>query len=155
MDPLDTEIEYDETDQKIIDYEDEEEEDISEHETDISEEDGEEKIEETFICDVPYQQPHILSANSIQTKYKINKESRTTRPYISKFEKTRILSIRVQQLKSGCKPLLNEDTTHMSAYEIAEKEFKLRKIPLIIRRDLFDGGYEEWEISELIDLNTY
>jgi len=34
--------------------------------------------------------------------------------------------------------------------EIAQKELKQRKIPIIIRRFLPDGSYEDWSIEELI-----
>ena len=34
--------------------------------------------------------------------------------------------------------------------EIATKELSQRKIPLIIRRYLPDGSFEDWSVSELI-----
>ena len=36
------------------------------------------------------------------------------------------------------------------ALEIAMKELSQRKIPLIIRRYLPDGSFEDWSVSELI-----
>ena len=40
--------------------------------------------------------------------------------------------------------------TVTTAYEIALLELKANKIPLIIRRRLPNGGYEDWRTEELI-----
>ena len=34
--------------------------------------------------------------------------------------------------------------------QIAQKELRERKIPIVIRRYLPDGSYEDWAIDELI-----
>ena len=34
--------------------------------------------------------------------------------------------------------------------EIAQKELVARKIPIVIRRYLPDGSYEDWDVEELI-----
>ncbi len=34
--------------------------------------------------------------------------------------------------------------------EIARKELKARKIPIVVRRYLPDNSYEDWRMSELI-----
>ena len=37
--------------------------------------------------------------------------------------------------------------------EIATKELQAKKIPFIVRRYLPDGSYEDWAVSELVQVN--
>jgi len=37
----------------------------------------------------------------------------------------------------------------MSSLDIAERELKAFKIPFVVRRPMPNGGYEEWNLSEL------
>lgn len=47
-------------------------------------------------------------------------------------------------------PVLVPIDTETDPLEIAMKELSQRKIPLIVRRYLPDGSYEDWSVSELI-----
>ncbi len=49
-----------------------------------------------------------------------------------------------------CAPIMVELENETDPLQIAMKELKARKIPLIIRRYLPDGSYEDWRIEELI-----
>lgn len=51
---------------------------------------------------------------------------------------------------SMCAPIMVELENETDPLQIAMKELKARKIPLIIRRYLPDGSYEDWSIEELI-----
>lgn len=86
------------------------------------------------------------SANMIATK-----QTRVTLPYLSKYEKTRILGTRALQLSLNAKPLIDvgEETDPI---KIATMEFDARKIPIMLRRNLPDGSYEDWTLDELIIL---
>ena len=79
----------------------------------------------------------------------IPKEERTTRPYLSKYERARILGMRAKQIDIGC-PIYVDRGTLTESHDIAEKELNERKLPFIIRRYLPNGNYEDWEVSELI-----
>src|SRR3989304_960960 len=67
-----------------------------------------------------------------QTMLNINKE-KITIPYLTKYEKTRLLGVRTQQLSMGAIPMVEVGNLKDTA-DIAEKELRERKIPLIIRR---------------------
>ena len=99
---------------------------------------------------------------TLQTTKKINKlkkdynnsvqlslDNRTTLPYLTKFEKARILGARSLQISMGA-PLMVESNSETDALELAAKELKERKIPITIRRYLPVGKYEDWRIEELI-----
>jgi DNA-directed RNA polymerase I, II, and III subunit RPABC2 len=93
---------------------------------------------------------------------------RVTTPYLTKYERARILGTRALQIRCALHLVLFEFfSSHMSldsmnapvlvpldgetdALQIAIKELSQRKIPLIIRRYLPDGSFEDWSVSELI-----
>ncbi|XP_059809548.1 DNA-directed RNA polymerases I, II, and III subunit RPABC2 isoform X2 [Hypanus sabinus] len=49
-----------------------------------------------------------------------------------------------------CAPVMVELEGETDPLQIAMKELKARKIPIIIRRYLPDGSYEDWGVDELI-----
>ncbi|KAG8862747.1 DNA-directed RNA polymerases I II and III subunit RPABC2 [Tulasnella sp. 330] len=74
---------------------------------------------------------------------------RVTTPYMTKYERARILGTRALQISMNA-PILVPLEGETDPLEIAIKELSQRKIPLIIRRYLPDGSYEDWKVSELI-----
>lgn len=70
-----------------------------------------------------------------------------TLPFLTKYEKARIIGLRTQQLSTGAIPMIDTDM-YDSALEVAEEELKQRKIPFIIRRVLPNGEIEDWKIEE-------
>lgn len=72
-----------------------------------------------------------------------------TIPYLTKYEKTRVLGLRTKQINSGAPIFVDEDPTILDGYLIAEKELMERKIPFIIRRPMPGGGSEYWKLSDL------
>lgn len=80
---------------------------------------------------------------------KIANEDRKTTPYLTKYEKARILGTRALQI-SGNAPVLIDVEGMTDPLEIALKELKEKKIPLVVRRYLPDGFYEDWTVEELI-----
>jgi DNA-directed RNA polymerase I, II, and III subunit RPABC2 len=82
---------------------------------------------------------------------KIDKQKRVSLPFLTKYEKARIIGLRVQQLLNRAQPLV--DTRGLKSYlEIAEKELKEKKIPFIIKRNLPNNKAEYWKINELINI---
>ena len=72
-----------------------------------------------------------------------------TVPFITKYEKSRILGERAKQINSGAKPFIKIEKTLIDGYLIALREFEEKKIPFIIRRPLPNGGSEYWKMVDL------
>ena len=72
-----------------------------------------------------------------------------TIPYLTKYEKARVLGQRAKQIETGAKPLVKVPETIVDAYIIAELELKEKKIPFIIRRPIPGGGSEYWNLKDL------
>ncbi|KAI0094271.1 RNA polymerase, subunit omega/K/RPB6 [Irpex rosettiformis] len=77
-----------------------------------------------------------------------NKE-RVTTPYLTKYERARVLGTRALQISMNA-PVLVPLDGETDALQIAIKELSQGKIPLMIRRYLPDGSFEDWSVSELI-----
>ncbi|KAG9236680.1 DNA-directed RNA polymerases I [Amylocarpus encephaloides] len=80
---------------------------------------------------------------------KIHKDSRTTTPYMTKYEKARILGTRALQISMNA-PVLVDLEGETDPLQIAIKELREKKIPLIVRRYMPDGYYEDWTCEELL-----
>ena len=72
-----------------------------------------------------------------------------TVPFLTKYEKTRILGQRAKQINEGAPPLIKIDSTVIDGYLIAVKELEQKKTPFIIRRPLPNGGSEYWRVQDL------
>jgi DNA-directed RNA polymerase I, II, and III subunit RPABC2 len=72
-----------------------------------------------------------------------------TLPFITKYEKARVLGERAKQLNSGAKPFVEVEPSVIDGYLIALKEFEEKKIPFIIKRPLPNGGCEYWRLKDL------
>ena len=75
-------------------------------------------------------------------------ENRKSIPFLTKFEKSRIIGIRAQQLSQNM-PALVDISDCTTPVEIALKELKEGKLPFIIRREMPNGSYEDWRVDEL------
>lgn len=72
----------------------------------------------------------------------------TTR-YLTKYERARLLGTRALQLSMNAPPLVDLDG-ETDPLKIAAKELRERKLPLVVRRYLPDGSFEDWSLDELI-----
>lgn len=79
----------------------------------------------------------------------IPKEDRTTTPYMTKYERARVLGTRALQISLNA-PVLVDIEGETDPLQIAMKELTQRRIPLVIRRYLPDGSFEDWGCDELI-----
>lgn len=89
-----------------------------------------------------------LKLKSLKEKA-IKKEDRTTTPYMTKYERARILGTRALQISMNA-PVFVTLEGETDPLKIAMKELKEKKIPLVIRRYLPDGSFEDWSVEELI-----
>merc|ERR1719411_2112447 len=76
-------------------------------------------------------------------------QDRITTRYMTKYEKARVLGTRALQISMGA-PVMVELQGETDPLEIATKELRQLMIPIIIRRFLPDGSYEDWKIEDLI-----
>ena len=72
-----------------------------------------------------------------------------TLPFLTKYEKTRILGIRTKQLNEGAKPYIDVNPTIIDGYIIAQLELEHKRLPFIIRRPIPNGGSELWKLQDL------
>ena len=72
-----------------------------------------------------------------------------TIPYLTKYERTRVLGQRAKQINSGGTPFVKVPENVIDGYLIAELELQQKRIPFIIRRPLPNGGSEYWNIKDL------
>ena len=137
-------------------------EDEDEDETDSEDEDNEtyQKLDHELDRDILLEyhpEAKYSSYNEVLAQSKIvrNKngeiidELHTTLPFLTKYEKARILGLRAKQINNGSEPFVNIPNNVIDGSIIAEMELKQNKIPFIIRRPIPNGGSEYWKISDL------
>jgi DNA-directed RNA polymerase subunit K/omega len=71
-----------------------------------------------------------------------------TIPFLTKYEKARVLGQRAKQIETGAKPFIKVPENIIDGYIIAELELQQKKIPFIIKRPI-NGGFEYWNIKDL------
>jgi DNA-directed RNA polymerase I, II, and III subunit RPABC2 len=72
-----------------------------------------------------------------------------TLPYLTKYERTRIIGQRAKQINAGGTAFVKVPENVIDGYLIAELELKEKRIPFIIRRPLPNGGSEYWNVRDL------
>lgn len=78
-------------------------------------------------------------------------QQRITTRFLTKYERARLLGTRALQLSLNAPPLV--EVTEQEKGDpllIANKELAERRLPLMVRRFLPDGSYEDWSLDELI-----
>jgi len=76
-----------------------------------------------------------------------------TLPFLTKYEKARILGQRAKQIEVGAKPLVKVPENIIDGYVIAELELREKKIPFIIKRPIHGGAFEYWHLRDLENIN--
>jgi len=72
-----------------------------------------------------------------------------TLPFLSRYERARIIGERAKQLDNNAQPFVDLEANEIDSYTIAMKEFKMKRIPFIIKRPLPNGACEYWKFSDL------
>jgi DNA-directed RNA polymerase I, II, and III subunit RPABC2 len=72
-----------------------------------------------------------------------------TLPFITKYEKAKVLGERAKQINAGAEAFVELGDEIVDGYLIAMAEFEQKKIPMIIRRPLPNGGSEFWRLADL------
>jgi DNA-directed RNA polymerase I, II, and III subunit RPABC2 len=96
--------------------------------------------------------------SNLLLKLKNNKmtdsEQSPTTPYLTKYEKARIIGTRAKQISMGSKAMIPVPKNMTSSHDIASAELRAGVIPIIIRRSLPSGPngvseYFDLKVSEL------
>lgn len=72
-----------------------------------------------------------------------------TLPYLTKYERARVLGQRAKQINTGAKVFVKVPENVIDGYLIAELELAQKHIPFIIRRPTPGGGCEYWNLRDL------
>jgi len=95
----------------------------------------------------------LLQADGTGTHHGFSKsgapQERITTSYLTKYERARVLGTRALQISMNA-PVMVDLEGETDPLRIAQKELRERKIPIVIRRYLPDGSFEDWGIDELI-----
>jgi DNA-directed RNA polymerase subunit K/omega len=98
----------------------------------------------------PFDEIYQLSLIQRNAEGIIVDENHTTYPILSKYEKTKVIGLRVAQLNKGAHPYVElKHSTLLDNSLIAEKELKEKRLPFILMRPLFNGKSEYWNVNDL------
>ena len=76
-------------------------------------------------------------------------EQHQTYPFLTKYERARVLGLRITQLNKGAKPLVEYKSSIIDNHILAEQELQKKQIPFIIMRPLPNGKKEYWRLQDL------
>lgn len=154
-----TDINIDDTDINDDDDQDNDDDSVL-NESDDENETTFRKLEECYVdTDLEKLHPEIRSVNFDEIKAlsrvvrdgkgKIIDPLHTTVPFITKYEKARIIGTRAEQLERGSMPFVELEPHIMNARTIAQLEFEQKRIPFIIARPLPNKAVEYWRVQDL------
>ena len=72
-----------------------------------------------------------------------------TIPFLTKYEKARVLGQRAKQINTGAKVFIKVPEGIIDGYIIANVELVQKRLPFIIRRPIAGGGCEYWNLKDL------
>jgi len=125
--------------------------DFDDEDLDVDNEEEEENeellVDEGFLADdVDLPADVVNAAGPVAST--VAKKDRITPPYLTRYERARVLGTRALQISMDA-PVLVPLQGEMDPLEIAQKELDYKLIPMIIRRYLPDGSWEDWPLAEL------
>ena len=75
-----------------------------------------------------------------------------TYPFLTNFEKTKIIGLRANQISKGSIPFVAVPKHITDVRDIARLELEQKRLPFIIKRPLPNGQFEYWRLSDLLIL---
>ncbi len=75
-----------------------------------------------------------------------------TRPWLTDYERTRIIGFRANQLSKGMRPFIRVPEHITDVREIAAIELEQKRLPYILKRPLPNGQFEYWRLVDLLIL---
>jgi DNA-directed RNA polymerase subunit K/omega len=87
-------------------------------------------------------------SKEILTNYEKLKKNNRSKPIMSKYERTKIIGVRAQQISQGSLPLVEVPKHLSNTLDIATYELKLRKTPFMVKRKV-GINIEYWKVEDL------
>lgn len=88
------------------------------------------------------------SAREVLSRY--DPTTNKTSQVMSKYERSAVLGMRIEQLARGAKPFVEVGPEDTGPDAIAERELLERRLPFILKRTLPNGTHEYWKIEDMI-----
>jgi DNA-directed RNA polymerase subunit K/omega len=147
----DEEVEDDVSLLSVLDVDEEENIPINEYKTKFSNEMRSEYIKSYHPEEIhkPFDEIYQLSHVTRNDEGNIIDDNHKTYPILSKYEKTRIIGLRVSQLNKGSIPFIKLKNKILDNSLIAEKELQEKALPFIIMRPIPGSVSEYWKVSDL------
>lgn len=73
-------------------------------------------------------------------------------PFLTLYERTKILGYRENQLANGARPFIEVPAYVTDVKEIARIELDQKRLPFIVARPMPDGSFEYWRLADLMIL---
>lgn len=87
---------------------------------------------------------------STQTHPRANAGSQPLVNVLTKYERTKIVGIRAEQLARGAQPMIDiERDSTFDPYAVAEQELLSRRLPFVVVRTMPDGRNEHVRLDQL------
>ena len=128
----------------------------NEYDSDDNYEKFDEESKQTYILN---KHPELIQKNyneiEVLTRIQRNNENmivddnHQTIPILTKYEKTRVLGMRIKQLNNGAEPYVKVGKNVIDNYVIALEELNQKKLPFIIARPLSKDKIEYWDVNDL------
>jgi len=130
-------------------FDDDQDEDKPVEEIELNEDDKEKDEDENEETIIELDKVEEEDESEKKNYEKVEQDKRVSFPFLTKYEKARLIGVRATQLSQGAKSNLETEDI-WDPIKIAELELKNKCIPLIVRRYLPNGKFEDWSINELI-----
>ena len=75
-----------------------------------------------------------------------------TYPFLTNFEKTKIIGLRANQLSKGSTAFVAVPKHITDVRDIARLELEQKRLPFIVKRPLPNGQFEYWRLTDLLIL---
>jgi len=73
-----------------------------------------------------------------------------TYPFLTQFERTKIIGLRANQLSRGAVPFITVPKHITDVRDIARLELEQKRLPYLIKRPLPNGTFEYWRLVDLL-----
>jgi DNA-directed RNA polymerase I, II, and III subunit RPABC2 len=73
-----------------------------------------------------------------------------TYPFLTNFEKTKIIGLRANQISKGSVPFISVPKHITDVRDIARLELEQKRLPFIVKRPLPNGEFEYWRLADLL-----
>jgi DNA-directed RNA polymerase I, II, and III subunit RPABC2 len=75
-----------------------------------------------------------------------------TYPFLTNYEKTKIIGLRANQLSKGSVPFVSVPKHITDVRDIARLELEQKRLPFIVKRPMPNGQFEYWRLADLLIL---